>query len=666
MGTSTLGTRRADRLSRRTTTSGRRYLSGVQGLRTVAALLVATYHIWFSRVSGGVDVFFVVAGFFATLSLLKLDKVDGIRGRIQFVGQYLLRTARRVVPSASIVVAATAVAAVAWMPTSLWSANFSHGVASIAFAENWQLIRTETDYLQQGFSASPFQQFWALAIQVQFYVLFPVIMFAAIVLATMLGASGKRAVFVTALVVFLGSFAYSVYLTALDQPVAYFNTFTRLWEFMAGALLAVLLVREIRSKVLASVLGWVGLLVLIFFGAALDLSAFLPGAVSLIPVTSAILIILSSYSSSEPAILRSRPVLWFADASFAFYLWHWPLLIVYRLRIDEDVNLLGGVAILLLSALLAVATTRFVEAPIRNSAPLQRSLVATLVAGSLTLIPAAAGLGYWKLTNDHAYAAAAADVEALTSGAPSTGALVPAPIYARDDIVDSYTNGCHQTITDPEVIPCVSGEEGAAARVALVGGSHSLQWLNVVREVAANHDAEVVSMTKSACVFGDVAALNSDEYHPSCKEWSSNVLAELLGNPPDAVITIATRQIDGREEIPDGYRVYFDALSSAGIPVVGIRDNPWFDDDIPPCIELRGAAECGIDRTSFYREITALDVPELDQFTFVDTADDYCTATECGVIDGAVLMYRDRHHLTGTWTLQHGQRVAGALREVID
>lgn len=130
------------------------YLYGVQGLRTFAALMVAVYHIWFHRVSGGVDVFFVVAGYFAAGSLLKITARPTARARLAGVGQYLLRTARRVFPSAAVVVLGTIIAAALFLPRSGWQNNLGHAVASMTFRENWHLIAQGDDYLQQG-SAPP-------------------------------------------------------------------------------------------------------------------------------------------------------------------------------------------------------------------------------------------------------------------------------------------------------------------------------------------------------------------------------------------------------------------------------------------------------------------------------------------------------------------------------
>ncbi|WP_243075666.1 acyltransferase family protein [Microbacterium sp. SS28] len=642
----------------------RRYLTGVQGLRTIAALLVAVYHIWFGRVSGGVDVFFVVAGYFATLSLLKLATMDS-RERAASIGGYYLRTARRVFPSAAVVILFTVVAARFWMPPALWETNITHGVASIIFAENWQLIRSATDYLQQGAMASPFQQFWALSLQVQFYAVFPLLVALAVAVAVRLGRDPRKIVLVMAGVIFAASFAYSVYLTAIDQPVAYFSTFTRLWEFMAGVVTAILLTREMRNKTVAAILGWVGLIVLLSLGALFDLSTLFPGAVALIPVSAAILIIVSAWNAREPGILRARPVLWFAESSFAFYLWHWPLLIFYRLNFGEEMPFFAGLAILVVSAVLAVATTKLVEVPIRNSPLLRRSAIATIVTCVLVMVPAAGAIWLWNKGADSAYSEAQKDVEAHLAGRPIASAPVPAPIYARDDNVDSYTNGCHQSIRDAELIACESGVEDGSRTIVLVGGSHSLQWLEAVRSTAEETDARVIAMTKSGCVFGDINAFGADSFHPSCAVWSEAALQKILADPPTVVVTIGSRSIDGVEEVPEGYRIYFDALAEAGIPVLALRDNPWFPNDVPVCLDVFGEAGCSIDRDAVYGDLSDLAIPVAAGFTFLDTADDYCDESTCGVVQDDVLMYRDSNHLTKTWTLTNGDHVASALRQKV-
>lgn len=658
----------------------RRYLLGVQGLRTVAVLLVAVYHIWFHRISGGVDVFFVVAGYFAVSSLVRaFGRASGSRGVLRAGGEYLVRTARRVVPSASTVLLATILGAILWMPQSLWRGEIRHARASAVFMENWWLIRTSSDYLQQDAPQSPFQQFWALAVNVQFY------FFAAVFLTIIALLIGNRriqglrlAITMFLALVLVTSLSYSIILTGADQPAAYFNTGARLWEFMIGGLTALWLRRGIRSPAAARLLGWAGLLLLLFLGAFLDLSRLLPGWLAILPVSAAVALIVSSWTGDEPALLRAKPVLLLADASFAIYLWHWPLLVFYRYRINQEVSLFGGLAIIIAAILLALATTRWIENPIRRSAKLQSSWVLSLLATALLMVPTLAAYVFWK----HEYAAAVTSPataqvpdDSLSSEAGGIGPrslsvpvqdLRPKPVQSRDDNAGAYGRGCHQNAKDAEVIGCEWGDPSAPMVVALVGGSHSLQWLPAVVEGAEESNARVVSFTKSNCLFGVVSEFGLDR-DPSCSEWNEDLAEQLIAMEPDLVVTIGTRVIDGTETVPKGYATRFAELFNHGIPVLAIRDNPLFDFDPPSCAEIEGPDVCTMPTDEWYVGLSELENPTSDLFTFVDTAPYLCSAGECGIVDGDILMYRDYNHLTNTWVTERGgfvgEAVAEALRE---
>lgn len=136
------------------------YLYELQGLRTISALMVAVYHIWFQRVSGGVDVFFVVAAFFMTRSFMKRDAISHTS-----LIAYYVSTARRVFPVAALVIIATVIASMVIMPKTMWQWEVKHALYSSLFLENWRLYKDATNYLAQSITTSPFQQMWALSLQ---------------------------------------------------------------------------------------------------------------------------------------------------------------------------------------------------------------------------------------------------------------------------------------------------------------------------------------------------------------------------------------------------------------------------------------------------------------------------------------------------------------------
>ncbi|HZY67397.1 MAG TPA: acyltransferase, partial [Devosia sp.] len=379
-----------------------RYLEEVQGLRTVAALLVAVYHIWLHRVSGGVDVFFVVAGYFLVAGLARREPL-GLRHLVEYYGA----TARRVLPGATLVILATIVAAWLWMPDALWRAQIVHAFASLLFVENWWLAREATDYLQQGLETSPFQQLWALSLQMQVYLLFPIVYLVGSAAARLLRASPRLGTTLLFGAVAVASFVFSVAFTSVDQPVAYFISLTRLWEFAAGALLALWIGRFTLPPLAAKLLGWAGLVALVALGAVLDVSRQFPGYLALIPVAAALAIIVSASNGGNLRLLNNRQMTGAADMSFAFYLWHWPLLIFLRYRLGSaDVGLVGGLAVLGGAAVLAYASTSLLEQPLRRWTWLATRPVASIALPILLLLAPAAATQAWSQLLDSRIAAA--------------------------------------------------------------------------------------------------------------------------------------------------------------------------------------------------------------------------------------------------------------------
>ena len=228
------------------------YRPEIQGLRAVAALLVAIYHIWFGRVSGGVDVFFAISAFLITYSLLRQAET---RGRIDFAA-FWGGLAQRLLPAAILVLLVVSVATILWLPRTMWQNTIQQIVASLLYLENWQLAFNAVDYLAQGQSASPVQHFWALSIQGQFYVLWPCLFVAALLVARRAELPLKSVLLFFVAGVFVLSFVYSVLATRNNQTFTYFNTFARLWEFSLGACVALIPALAIPRWLKERAVGW--------------------------------------------------------------------------------------------------------------------------------------------------------------------------------------------------------------------------------------------------------------------------------------------------------------------------------------------------------------------------------------------------------------------------
>lgn len=630
---------------------GRVYIHEIQGLRTVAALLVAIYHIWFQRVSGGVDAFFVIAAYFAMTSFAKQDRVG-----LSAVAAYWANTARRVFPMTSAVILTTIVGILVFAPHSGWHDHIGHATASLLFVENWWLAIAGVDYLQQGAAASPFQQMWALSVQVQFYVVMPLLIWASFRIGAAAGAAPLKTCGRLLAALSLISFAYNLFVTASHQPWAYFDSLARAWEFFFGALLALYLPRLKIGRRAARIVGGVSLAVLVSFAAIVPVASAFPGWAALVPVLATSGIVAASARGVGPAVLRWPVVTKLGDISFAFYLWHWPLLLLARLLLREQALGLGaGLGVILASAALAFATTYGFERPFRRWPLLNGRPALAIALSVLLMVPA--GLGLFALREAYRHEVAA-----------TAGGYRPAPVVARQDVPRSYKDGCHQTIWDPTVRECRYGVPDGVRTIVLVGGSHSLQWLPALEKIAAERHYTIVNMTKSACLFSldDTSISLVDQ--KSCLAWARAAVARIGELVPDLVLTIGTRGRGAGEHVPQGYLDAWTALGRHTIPVLALRDNPWFNFDVIGCLEAEGAShdDCAVARAEVLGDVAAAagDLP--GNVAFADFSDLFCDDATCWAVRDGILVYRDEHHITGTFALVHADRLEQAIDSALD
>jgi len=642
----------------------------IQGLRAIGALLVAVFHIWVGKVSGGVDVFFVVSGYLILGSLMKQAERTG---GIDLLG-FAYRLSKRLLPAALFVVVAILAATWLWLPQTRWEFVTKEAVASTLYLENWKLIRQSVDYLAREELPSPFQHYWAISIQGQFYVVFGIGLAVWLLAARRLGRVAKPVLPIA--IVFLGSLAYSVWLTATDQPTAYFSTFTRLWEFALGGLLAATLPGLSLSRSARLALGWIGFLAVLSCGAALQVATVFPGYAALWPTLGACCVIAAGRPGSPfgaDAILASRPMAYIGEISYSLYLWHWPVLIFYRAIFNEvEVGLGGGAVILALSLVLSAATQRLVEQPFINldrSTPNPWPWLLKAASGAvLTLLIAGAFYGYIALTKRAELAApldlsthpgATAFPRLTENGAP----IRPSALSVRDDKPVAYDDGCHQSLGGKSVLTCVYGDRDASATIALVGGSHALMWLPAFQGIAARRDLKIVTMTKSGCLFSREYVDGPEGFEESCIAWNERALAKLLELKPDAVFTTATRGHGEDERVPQGYLDSWRALGAAGIAVIAIRDTPWVMLDAAECVETHGveATACARRRSDMLADDNPVEaIADLPPNVHaIDLSDYFCTNDSCPPAAGNVLIYSDRHHITATYA----RTLAGVLEQ---
>ncbi|MFI6901094.1 acyltransferase family protein [Nonomuraea sp. NPDC050394] len=617
----------------------------VDGLRAVAVLFVLAFHASVPGLGGGfvgVDVFFVISGFLIT-GLIVRDLAAGTFSLADFYA----RRARRILPAAGTVLVASALAAWLLLPP-LRAADVAADVFTAAlYVANWRFIAQETDYLAADRDPSPLLHFWSLAVEEQFYLVWAPLLLAAFWLA------GRRAVAAAAVLVTAGSFALSL---SWDGPAAYLASPTRAWQFGVGALAALALPYLSRTPRLpAALLGTAGAAALAW-SLTLDESGY-PGTQALVPTLGTAALIL--FRSPVSALLSHGWMGAVGRLSFAWYLWHWPVVVLFGDGRSWPVKL----ALVIGSALPAWLTMRLVERPVRFSkvvAELPRRGLAVGTAAMTVPVTAALLLGGASVPR-------AEVATAVVEKAPTVDAAA-----ARTDYPPS--EGCEVALTTTTSPPCLftpsgSGRAGAVPgndRVVLLGDSHAGQWFTMARRVAQRRGWTLEVLTKPGCPLAALKVVDprlGREYR-ECDQWRENTLTRLEGETPPRLILLAslTAYADAKATLK-GWRPTLERLSRLGAPLVYLRDTPLPGIDVPACLSGKPAESCAFPRSRGLAP-DPLAAGRRPGLWTLDVSDLLCPGNgpTCPASLDGVVLYRDDSHLTNTLV----QRLAPRLEQQLE
>ncbi len=651
--------------------AGRR--QDLDGLRGVAIALVVAFHVWAGRVSGGVDVFLVLSGFFFTGAVVRgVERRGGLAA-----GETLRRTARRLTPSLVVVLAAIALATIALRPYTQLGETAAQTLSSMFYFQNWYLATAELDYLAPDPSVSPLQHLWSMSVQGQFYLLILVVL-AGWAWLRRRGLVGRPALLVALVGGGALSFAYATFGSAHHQAWTYYDSGARAWELLAGAALAVAAPWLRLPRLLAGPAAALGLLMVLACGPLFDGAHQFPGVAALWPVAAACLVIASGFgvagASAWPhRVLGGRVCTELGAIAYPLYLWHWPILIFYLAESGRAyAGLVDGLVVIGVSLVAAYATTHLIETPLRLPPRGQEAVArpprpaAGLVVTVLTVAVLISAVGWQVVLR----ANPAAPPQALDAGRyPGAAALLSGADYPREpmrptvfegqaDTPPPTTDGC--ITPNREVRTCVYGDPAGARTIAVVGGSHSEHWIPAMELLGAEHGIRIVSYLKEGCpvVLADEPSY-ADWPFPECHEWSREVLDRLVAEPPDWVLTLSTRyRKDGLgDEVPGEYLEVWSALQERGMNVLALRDTPRLRRDgvlyrATDCLAHRGDADsCGLDRAAALDAVDPAREPAAGypNVHLLDLSDAVCRPQRCRVVEGNVLIYRDEHHLTASY-----------------
>ncbi|MFE4469937.1 acyltransferase family protein [Leifsonia sp. NPDC056824] len=654
----------------------RRLRPEIQALRAIAVGLVVLFHFFPTRLPGGfvgVDVFFVISGFLITGNLLR---EAGRTGRIRY-GRFLLRRAKRLLPASLLVTVSAAVAIAVWVPRQLWDQFYSEVVAATLYTQNWLLAANSVDYLAANNQASPVQHFWTLSVEEQFYLVMPLLLILAMVL---LRDRWRVAAGWCLAAIFVASLIYSVVLTQTDHSVAYFSTGTRAWEFAAGSLLAYLGWRApVGVRTAVSLLG---MAVIGGCGFLMNGTLPFPGVVAAIPVAGTVLVLWAGMPSTLlGAVYRLKPIQWLGGVSYSLYLWHWPILVLFPFVVGHRSTLPQTLALIALSVLLAALSKYVVEDPFLGIKHRYQHAITLGTAWVGVVAVLILATGFTATARAQARAAEVAAQAAATAHAECFGAMAMRPdahcppggmppvdpVFAKTDAHGVESGDCTggvqlQSISDGEV--CLYGDPKGTRSIAVVGDSHARQWVAPLDELAKAKHMKLVTYVHPSCPMALSPIFTKGAEEVDCTDWVKGSLPSIAALKPAVVVDAAlvpagyyTAQLtmDPLDKQVAAHQAAIDGFLKDGAKVAVITDTPYEPQDVPNCVAANPEAQSAACAGPRATVLTGRPQPLLDAakatpgVAVLDLSDRLCTPTECPVVIGGVIVYKDRHHLTKTY-----------------
>ena len=605
----------------------------IQGLRAVAALLVTIFHA--RLMPGGfigVDIFYVISGYLITgLIIREIDKT----GRLD-LNEFYQRRIKRLLPTSVFVLFITAIVGMFVLPAITRDALGRDLFAAAAYVSNYLFAWWENDYQNLNATPSPFIHYWSLAVEEQFYVVWPIFIL-------FLSRYGKRAIFQGVAIVTALSLLLSIYLTQVAPIWAFYSLPTRAWELGFGALLLFIPDRYLRNRFLP----WVGAIGIAIATFNFDESTAFPGFNALLPVVATAILIgsIPVWPRFFNDLSNNRLMQWLGAISYPLYLWHWPALVLPSSALGRPLQIRERLLCILSTIVLAHITSKFVEQPLRHrsfSAKKTYGFFATTTAVSLL-----AGV------------AIASTSSSVINVKGTNYSFNLEQVVAKPGV---YGDGCHVNYGEVESGDCTYGEKGSATRVVLYGDSHAAQWFPTLEVLAREKGFELISLTKSACPSVDVPRSDQGAYKNSeCDKWRENSVKRIQKIKPTAVILSSfqyftePRGYSSRAQWwNEGQRRLLADLQGSSRNLIYISDTPQPLRDIPNCLASQDVKDC--DTTEKTPNVI------INGFKKIDPTPWLCTNVCSSIKDGYVV-YRDGSHISVQSALALAPLLETALRD---
>ena len=631
------------------------YRPEIDGLRALAILPVVLFHYGLGPFRGGfvgVDVFFVISGYLIT-ALIHGEMEDGRFSIVRFYE----RRVRRIFPALFAMLAVASVAAgIILFPYDL--VRYAKSLlATAAFASNFEFWN-EAGYFDVAAAGKPLLHLWSIAVEEQFYLLFPLVLLAFRRTSWLLGAVGA---------IFAASFALGIWGVAHAPSATFYLLPARAWELMLGALLALGAIPALANRAIAEALVVLGILLIGFAVVAFNPEMPFPGPAALIPCAGAALIIYAtSFGETWTGkALSLRPVVFVGLISYSLYLWHWPVLVLTRYLAFRNLTNLESACLVALSFALAVLSWQFVEKPFcARSFRVSRR---TLLAGAVAAMAATAACAMFAVSDNGFPERLRPDVRA---------------ILAEENDHEPRIYRCFglsaQDLREDKL--CRIGNGAAAPSYLLWGDSHADAILPAVEDVASQRGRVGLFAGAASCP----PLLGVDRLDvPGCRDfndealkialrknisevilearWGKDAEGSTYGSEPHGRITFVddfstgATEANNRAVFARGLERTVSALVAAGKKVVIVASVPEIGWAVPPVLaRLRFAKNYGMPSLakSLYLQRQSFVLDELAHLkavygvTVVYPDQILCPGDTCKVAFNGLPIYRDEHHLT--------------------
>ncbi len=647
------------------------YRSDIDGLRAIAIVSVVAYHAGVPGTGGGfvgVDVFFVISGFLITWLLASEVRASG---GLSLTGFYARRI-RRLFPALAVMVIACCLLAVAMLlPITDQPQDLAESaVATALYLSNVHFWLNSPGYFDPSTDILPLLHTWSLAVEEQYYLVWPPIILGVIALARNRKWPFETTLLALATVVLAASLAWCIHRTHSDPGAAFFLLPSRAWELATGAILAIGLphIAQRSRPVIGTLCSAVGLAAIVAAVVLLHDDMALPGYLTIAPVFGTGLVILGGHLAGRnpvQAILSTRPMVFIGLLSYSWYLWHWPLLAFARAYGLDTRNLPRDLTLAMLSLLVAWLSYRWVENPIRlgRPGPFQRDRSTLKAALGITLaIGISAGLlTLWARQAERS---------------PQFAELAAAKID-----VPPLRSRCHQHEPFERLAPaapCIAGARDRPPRLFLWGDSHADQFSPLMQAFAeSSPETPVLSRSMSRCPPAVVHIWRDPREEAACHAFNAAVMAEvtsmrgaglrgvvlsarwlrLFGAPRLYTTDTGPRLHGSGLDAPGNLAALEETvrrLTTAGLAVIVIAPLPEMPYDVPGCIARRGTGRCDLPRAAAEEQrrevLSRLAAMQARHpgMRVLDLIDALCDASTCYAERGGTVAYLDDHHLTAT------------------